>query len=86
MPDELAMPTAEDMVSENPDDPMAVMTVVGSEVEAVVLDHHIFAKDGWRKVSTLSHPTISLEVSANPDDYRDFGYPCPKLTSKKITV
>ena len=77
IPEKLSIPTAKEMTE---------IAVVGSEVDAVVLDHHIFADDGWRKVSALSHPTVSLEISANPDDYRDFGYPCPKLTSKKITV
>lgn len=38
----------------------------------IVLDHHIFTQDGWRRATSLSHPTLRLRIFTCDDDYQSF--------------
>ena len=55
-------------------------------VSAIVLDHHIFSDDGWRKITVHSHPTLALSLSVDAVDYTRFGYACPTIPLTEITV
>ena len=54
--------------------------------QSVALDHHIFTKNGWQKVSKLSHPTIRLRITTNEVDFSEFSMPHPSIAPKHIDV
>ncbi len=60
---------------------------VASEVNEVVLDHHIFdSVDGWRKAESMPHPTLRLRVSTDPSDYQQLSIPCPQIMPSYTTT
>ena len=40
--------------------------------------HQIFSKGQWRRAQFGSHPKVKLNISLNPQDYKDFGVKCPR--------
>ena len=52
----------------------------------LVLDHHIFTRDGWVRANTLKHPTLRLRMVTVQEDYIKFGFPFPKIAPKYIDV
>ena len=58
-----------------------------SEVNEVILDHHIFdTHDGWRKAESMSHPTLNLQLSTDPSDYAHLNIPCPEVKPKEVST
>ena len=51
----------------------------------VKLDHHIFT-DSWSRKSSLSHPSLRLRMTTEPDDYAQLGYQHSKVAPKHIDV
>ena len=49
-------------------------------------DHHIFTNDGWKQATSMTHPTLKLQLTVAQDDYNKFGVECPKITPSSITV
>ena len=41
------------------------------------LPHQIFSKGQWRRARFGNHPKVKLDISWNPQDYKDFGVKCP---------
>ena len=58
----------------------------GMRINAVVMEHHVFAETGWKNVQSPSHPTLSLRLSVDASDYAQFGYKCPEITPTKVKV
>ena len=55
-------------------------------IKNVVLNHHIFTPDGWKRASNLAHPTLRLQISTNSNDFENFKMPHPKICPKQIDV
>ena len=53
--------------------------------KALVPCHHIFTKSGWRKAKLLSHPKVSIFVSALRSDYKAFGVQCQDTSSTQLS-
>lgn len=58
----------------------------GKPVNQVALDHHIFTQEGWRRASSLSHPTLHLRVSTREEDYNSLNMPPVKVTPTYVDV
>ena len=52
----------------------------------ILLDHHIFTGNGWKQASSMTHPTLKLQLTVTKDDYDKFGVKCPNITSSPIIV
>ena len=52
----------------------------------VVLDHHIFTKDGWDKATSLVHPVLRLRVSTDSNDYSQLNLRPVPVAPKHIDV
>ena len=52
----------------------------------VVLDHHIFTKDGWDKATSLSHPVLRLRISTDVEDYSKMNLKPVAVAPKHIDV
>lgn len=52
----------------------------------LTLGHHIFTESGWERAQSFSHPTVTLKLSTNEEDYRRFNYPYKKIQEQTITV
>jgi len=57
-----------------------------STTKSVVLDHHIFTDEGWKRARTLAHPILSLRISTCKDDYAQFGINPANISPKHIDV
>ncbi len=54
--------------------------------ETIVLHHHIFTPDVWRRAATLSHPTLRLRMTTHADDYLKFGMRIPRYPQSMLTL
>lgn len=52
----------------------------------VILDHHIFTQEGWKKAASLSHPTLRLRISTHEEDYNCLSMVPAKISPKHIEV
>ena len=52
----------------------------------VVLDHHIFTEDGWKRAAAFNHPTLRLRMTTNNSDYEKFRVASPRISPKHIDV
>jgi len=52
----------------------------------VVLDHHIFTDEGWKKAALLSHPTLRLRISTLEEDYDHLNLTPAKISPKQVDV
>ena len=44
----------------------------------VMLDHHIFTENGWKKALSFEHPKLLLKISTDVNAYKDFKIAPPK--------
>jgi hypothetical protein len=56
------------------------------EKQSIVLDHHIFTPDGWRRATKLSHPTLRLRITTKSEDYAKFNIEHPRISPKHLNV
>ena len=56
------------------------------ELRGIVLDHHIFTKDGWTRAQTMPHPSLNLRLSTDRDDFGKFKVPYPRISPKQLDV
>ena len=68
-------------------DSMKISSNAGERRERrVVLDHHIFTHEGWKRASSLSHPALRLRISTLEEDYNHLGMTPAKISPKHIDV
>ena len=54
--------------------------ILGAESN-LVLDQHIFTPEGWEEVSSFSHPTVRVRITANRDGYDHMGLGYPSIAA-----
>jgi hypothetical protein len=63
-----------------------VSSNTGKHEKNVVLDHHIFTDEGWKKAALLSHPTLRLRISTLGEDYDHLNLNPAKISPKHVDV
>lgn len=67
--------------------PMKVSSNAGERRERrVLLDHHIFTHEGWKRATSLSHPSLRLRITTIEEDYNYLGMTPAKMSPKHIDV
>ena len=53
----------------------------------LILDHYIFkTQGGWQKSESMRHPTLTLQVTTNDNDYLQLNRKCPQITPCQVTM
>ena len=66
--------------------PLGLCVNSGKQVNQIVLDHHIFTKEGWTRAMSLSHPTLRLRMFTLDEDYNSLNMSPVKATPSYVDV